>query len=58
MAGGFVEIDGLHRTLQILSVHPLEKIALHEILMKSKPTNPEPGEFNQMQELSRPISKQ
>jgi hypothetical protein len=25
----------LHRTLQILSVHPFDKISLHEMLMKN-----------------------
>jgi hypothetical protein len=39
----------LHRTLQILSVHPFEKIALHELLMKSEFRNPDVGYFNQME---------
>ena len=39
----------LQRTLQILSVHPFEKIALHELLMKSEFRNPEVEEFNQME---------
>jgi hypothetical protein len=29
-------LGSLHRTLQILSVHPFEKIALHELLMKNE----------------------
>ena len=39
----------LHRTLQILSVHPFEKIALHELLMKNDFRNPEPRKLNQME---------
>jgi len=39
----------LHRTLQILSVHPFEKIALHELLMKNDFRKPEIGDFNQME---------
>jgi hypothetical protein len=39
----------LHRTLQILSVHPFEKIALHELLMKNAFRNPEAGKLNQME---------
>ena len=39
----------LHRTLQILSVHPFEKIALHELLMKSEFRKPEAENFNQME---------
>ena len=39
----------LSRTLQILSVHPFEKIALHELLMKSEFKKPEAGNFNQME---------
>jgi hypothetical protein len=39
----------LHRTLQILSVHPFEKIALHELLMKSEFKKTETGNFNQME---------
>jgi hypothetical protein len=38
----------LSRTLQILSVHPFEKIALHELLMKhdfQKPENPTPNQM-------------
>jgi hypothetical protein len=36
----------LHRTLQMSSVHQFEKIALHELLMKSKFRKPEAGNFN------------
>jgi hypothetical protein len=32
-----------------LSVHPFEKIALHELLMKSEFKKPETGNFNQME---------
>ena len=39
----------LHRTLQILSVHPFEKIALHELLMKNEFRNPDARNFNQME---------
>ena len=39
----------LHRTLQILSVHPFEKIALHELLMKNEFRKPNGGDFNQME---------
>jgi len=39
----------LHRTLQILSVHPFEKIALHELLMKNEFRIPEAGKVNQME---------
>ena len=39
----------LHRTLQILSVHPFEKIALHELLMKNEFRKPDGGDFNQME---------
>jgi hypothetical protein len=39
----------LHRTLQILSVHPFEKIALHELLMKNDFRNHEPIKLNQME---------
>ena len=39
----------LHRTLQILSVHPFEKIALHELLMKNEFRKPDEGDFNQME---------
>ena len=39
----------LHRTLQILSVHPFEKIALHELLMKSEFKQSEAWNFNQME---------
>ena len=39
----------LHRTLQILSVHPFEKIALHELLMKSEFKKSEAEYFNQME---------
>ena len=39
----------LHRTLQILSVHPFEKIALHELLMKNEIKNSDEADFNQME---------
>ncbi len=39
----------LHRTLQILSVHPFEKIALHELLMNNKIKNYDEANFNQME---------
>jgi hypothetical protein len=39
----------LHRTLQILSVHPFEKIALHELLMKIEIKNSDEANFNQME---------
>ena len=39
----------LHRTLQILSVHPFEKIALHELLMKNGFRKPDGGNFSQME---------
>ena len=39
----------LRRTLQILSVHPFEKIALHELLMKSEFKKSEAEDFNQME---------
>jgi hypothetical protein len=39
----------LHRTLQILSVHPFEKIALHELLMNNEFRRPDAGDFNQME---------
>ena len=39
----------LHRTLQILSVHPFEKIALHELLMKNAFRNPEAENVNKME---------
>ncbi len=38
----------LHRTLQILSVHPFKKIALHELLMKIEIKNSDDAKFNQM----------
>ena len=38
----------LHRTLQILSVHPFEKIALHELLMKNEIKNSNDAKFYQM----------
>ena len=34
---------------QILSVHPFEKISLHELLMKSEFKKPGAGNFNQME---------
>jgi hypothetical protein len=39
----------LLRTLQILSVHPFEKIALNELLMKNEFRKPDGGDFNQME---------
>jgi hypothetical protein len=39
----------LSRTLQTLSVHPLEKIALHELLMKHESENPDIPTSNQME---------
>jgi transposase len=39
----------LHRTLQILSVHPFEKISLHELLMKHEFRNPDTSAPNQME---------
>ena len=39
----------LHRTLQILSVHPFEKIALHELLMKNEIKSSDEANFNQME---------
>ena len=39
----------LSRTLQILSVHPFEKIALHELLMKQEFKNPDILKSNQME---------
>ncbi len=39
----------LHRTLQILSVHPFEKIVLHELLMKNEVENSDGANFNQME---------
>jgi hypothetical protein len=39
----------LSRTLQILSVHPFEKIALHELLMKHEFRNPDTSTHNQME---------
>ena len=39
----------LHRTLQILSVHPFEKIVLHELLMNNEFRKPDAGDFNQME---------
>ena len=39
----------LHRTLQILSVHPFEKIALHELLMKNEIKNSDEANFNQLE---------
>ena len=39
----------LSRTLQILSVHPFEKIALHDLLMKHEFRNPETSTPNQME---------
>jgi len=39
----------LHRTLQILSVHPYEKIALHELLTKNEIEISDGANFNQME---------
>ncbi len=39
----------LHRTLQILRVHPLEKITLYELLMKNKIKNSDEANFKQME---------
>ncbi len=39
----------LHRTLQILSVHPFEKVALHELLMNNEIKNSDEANFNQME---------
>jgi branched-subunit amino acid transport protein len=39
----------LSRTLQILSVHPFEKIALHDLFMKHEFRNPETSTPNQME---------
>ena len=39
----------LHRTLQILSVHPFENIALHELLMKNEIKKSDEAIFNQME---------
>ena len=40
--------ESLHRNLQILSIHPFEKIAFHEMLMKNDFKDPEVRDFNQM----------
>lgn len=42
-------LRSLHRTLQILSVHLFEKIALHELLMKNEFRKPDGVDFNQME---------
>ena len=42
-------LGSLHRTLQILSVHPFENIALHELLMKNEIKNSGEANFNQME---------
>lgn len=39
----------LHRTLQILSVHPFEKIALHELLMRNGFRDPDTQNSNQLE---------
>ena len=39
----------LNRSLQILSVHPFEKIALHELLMKNEIKNSDEANFNQLE---------
>ncbi len=39
----------LHRTLQILSVHPFEKIALHELLMKNEIKNSDEADCNKLE---------
>jgi hypothetical protein len=42
-------LGSLHRTLQILSVHLFENIALHELLMKNEIKNSDEANFNQME---------
>jgi hypothetical protein len=42
-------LGSLHRTLQILSVHPFENIALHELLMKNEIKKSDEAIFNQME---------
>jgi hypothetical protein len=39
----------LHRTLQILSVHPFDKISLHEMLKKNEFKKSDEASFNQME---------
>ena len=39
----------MHRTLQLLSVHPFEKMPLHELLTEPHPNNLMPVTHNQMQ---------
>ena len=39
----------LHRTLQILSVHPFEKIALHELLMKNEIKKSDEADCNKLE---------
>jgi hypothetical protein len=39
----------LHRTLQLLSVHPFEKMPLHELLTKTEFTDPFTPNLNQLQ---------
>ena len=38
----------LHRTLQLLSVHPFEKMTLHELLTETDPRHLEPSNPNQL----------
>lgn len=38
----------LHRTLQLLSVHPFEKISMHELLTETDFKHLEPSNFNQL----------
>jgi hypothetical protein len=42
-------LGSLHRTLQILSDHPFENIALHELLMKNEIKKSDEAIFNQME---------
>ena len=39
----------LQRTLQILSVHPFEKIALHELLMKNEIKKSDEADCNKLE---------
>jgi hypothetical protein len=46
----YLKLPGsLHGTLQILSVHPFEKIALHELLMKNELKDPDVANFKKME---------
>ena len=42
-------LGSLHRTLQILSVHPFENIALHELLIRMRLKKSDEANFNQME---------